>query len=426
MNSRKPDTDNDRHQGRKESDEIIVVESDVTSRMVDEVEPSNEHDLSGEAAGVVRGVSRSVVRAPWVGRLPKNVPRTLPRPVVPKAGIPKSVPKIPATPRPPVPKAGPSPSIGSNVLRQKVPVRQVARVTDRLSTGYDVYQSAVESSEQVSTPSNEKQTTASKVARSSWWSHLQSFSATLIRNTLLGMVVFESYGYLVASSVPPIESTSEAKVQDPNGVPSDATSSEHTLYVDDYARASLGVHFGAGSLAGCIHGIGTAVFEGNPFALTRFGGETASNSFSSTTKRFGRQLVASSLQHSVAHGMLFGSYEWIKRSGLSALGDTSDSYANEEHGNAAFNPKHKNPNSNTPPSTIPHLGTSYLAIYGVAGGLAGSIQHVVSHYAEVVFVDSGRPNWQNISRPALRPCLLAFPPSAIGFIAFEYGKHVMT
>ena len=71
---------------------------------------SNENDLSGEAAGVVRGVTRSVGRSVWkapIGNLPKS---------------------------------------SRGILRQKLPVRQVARVSDRMATGWDWWSSAVDRS----------------------------------------------------------------------------------------------------------------------------------------------------------------------------------------------------------------------------------------------------------------------------------------
>ena len=78
-------------------------------------------DLGGEAAGVVRGVGRSVLRAP-IGRLPKM-------------------------------SRG-----GSGILRQRVPIKTVARVSDRISTSYDWYTSAVDSNVDGRKNNNWKQT----------------------------------------------------------------------------------------------------------------------------------------------------------------------------------------------------------------------------------------------------------------------------
>ena len=64
----------------------------------------NNNDVSKEAAGVVRGVSRSIVRGPLVGRLPKSTITT-------------------------------SSSTSKLILRQRLPVKQVAKVSDRLATG---------------------------------------------------------------------------------------------------------------------------------------------------------------------------------------------------------------------------------------------------------------------------------------------------
>ena len=105
----------------------------------------------------------------------------------------------------------------------------------------------------------------------------------------------------------------------------------------------------------------------------------------------------------MAHAMLFGSYETIKRTMLQYSDDE------ERLQNRAY----------------------YLVTLTLAGGLAGQIQHAASHYVEAVMGLSNHTlhiDWRTtFSNPmTIRPLLWAFPPSAIGFIAFEYGKEFMT
>lgn len=73
------------------------------------VDENHAHNASAEAAGIVRGFARSVGRS--VARLPIG---SLPR---------------------------------RAVFRRRLPVRQVAKLSDRIATGLDLFSSAVESTE---------------------------------------------------------------------------------------------------------------------------------------------------------------------------------------------------------------------------------------------------------------------------------------
>jgi hypothetical protein len=107
------------------------------------------------------------------------------------------------------------------------------------------------------------------------------------------------------------------------------------------------------------------------------------------------------IHHSIAHSVLFGCYESIKRGLLDESSDQRE---------------------------IPHFATVSLA-----GGLAGQIQHVVSHFTEqwlLIGVETTTTTPKPLVRfvaspPTLRPILFAFLPSAISFVAFEYGKSIL-
>ena len=296
-------------------------------------------DLSGEAAGVVRGVSksvgrsvgRSVLRAP-IGRLPKS-----------------------------------STTAGRGILRQRVPIRQVARVSDRVATGWDWYSAADEATGEYT-----KQ-------QPSRWVRVRSFATNLVKNTILGMAVFESYGYVVGKLAPATE-IQPHNFQIVRQLVDDESSEIIMDEPDEYARASLPAHFVSGYIAGSIHGVGSTVFEGHPANVGRFG-------------------VLNTLHHSFAHALLFGTYEGIKRIILNQVHAVDDG--------------------------TQYFGAAYLTAFGIAGGLAGQIQHLASHYTEQILGLSDvslRISARSMLAPTLRPLLTAFPPSAIGFIAFEYGK----
>lgn len=321
-------------------------------------------DLSGEAAGVVRGVSRSIVRAPFVGRLPRAAPKPIPSGSAAARGI----------------------------LRRRVPVRRVARVTDKVSTGVDWFLSAMEAKE-----GTENQNTKLR----QWILRTRSFAWNLFRNTLLGMAVFETYGYTIGYMAPALTLTEietvkliavENQLREERINPDyDAYDEEDDTSIvfglpDAYSRASLPIHFFSGSIAGIVHGMVSSIMEGN-----------------SSTGSFARYTMLNTLHHSMAHSMLFGSYEMIKRGLLN--------YSEDEM----------------------QLGnrTYHLVTFALAGGMAGQIQHSISHYVESFLGLTNHTlqfEWRSSFRSplAIRPLLWAFPPSAIGFVAFEYGKEFMT
>ena len=333
------------------------------------IDEDDDHDLSGEAAGVIRGVSRSLARGPLIGRLPAQ--------------------------------ASSSSSVGKGILRRRLPARQVARVSDRVSTGFDWVTSALEAKES-------ERPKASK--RQEWILRARLFGWNLFRNTLLGMAVFESYGYIISSLA---QDAKNNKHENPSFSSSESTTSNQKVPIvtvgqdgddkvddgnddddvsilfgepDEYSRASLPSHLVAGAIAGSVHGIAASLMEGNP-----------------TSRSTMRYLTWNTIHHSLAHSMLFGSYEGIKRGILHMTEDEERSVSRAYH----------------------------VLTFSIAGGLAGQIQHLISHYVEgglglanETLHVHWRPTLQ--TTPALRPLLWAFPPSAIGFVAFEYGKEFVS
>ena len=221
-------------------------------------------------------------------------------------------------------------------------------------------------------------------------------SKALVKNTILGASVFETYCYTVAYLAPP--PPVPTRRDDPNSTTT-ANNNNVSLNVDDeYARASLGVHTVAGACGGAVHGLVGTLWE-------TVAGERAS---------FVNGLPPMILHHASAHAALFGSYELLKRQFLEWSGLDSQS----QHGPA------------------------YLASVSVAGGIAGQVQHIMSHYSEqwlrlddvVATAESAATTTAatestttvslKIRPPAVRSVLMAFPASAIGFIAFEYGRSL--
>mmetsp|Transcript_19720 Transcript_19720/g.29265 ORF Transcript_19720/g.29265 Transcript_19720/m.29265 type:complete len:329 (-) Transcript_19720:126-1112(-) len=322
----------------KDSNTADKAESVGSQSLQDNSYDDESKDRSSETAGVVRGVSKSVGKS--IGRYVMKGPIGK----LPKSGT--------------VPKGG--------ILRQRVPIRQVARISDRVSTSWDWWSSAVDSTGDKGTGKQ-----SFNVARA------LAFGTNLLKNTILGMAVFESYGYVVSKTAPlPTEQASNVVVR---RLVDEENSEAFLDEPDEYARATLPAHFGAGFLAGSIHGIGST-FSERHVNLARFG-------------------AINTVHHSLAHSLLFGSYEAIKRIIIS-----QEHFIDED---------------------TEYYGVGYLSAFGFAGGIAGQVQHVASFYSEQWLGLSNstlRLSFRSAAAPSLWSTLLAFPPSAIGFIAFEYGK----
>lgn len=238
-----------------------------------------------------------------------------------------------------------------NLTTTKLPAKQIATLSDRVSTGLDAYYHW--SNESSSNSNNDNNNSSSKINSK----QVSNVVKGLVKGTFLGMAVFETYGYIVSALAPPLVDDKDK----------DNSSVRTRIKLDEYARASLPTHIGAGFCAGAVHG----VLDGgllNRLPLSKFTGNV--------------------LHHSLAHSILFGTYEGSKR--LLLLEDKRSKQ------------------------------DGFLLRIAAAGGFAGQFQHVVSHYSEAILID--KIPWQKLSAPTWRSIAWAFPGTAVGFVAFEFGK----
>ncbi|KAI2512094.1 hypothetical protein MHU86_2382 [Fragilaria crotonensis] len=433
-------------------DNVAVANDDNDDENVDGLEHNNNR--ASTEAGAVRGVARSVqnvvgqrlVKFPAMGRLP--APKV---PSAPPSSFPSSLSSISkssstgAAARMRLPKNIPKPRVGSagsagarvsgsasaratarsagrkmpssSVPPKSIPVRQVAKISDRMSTGLDVFDTAQETGV-------------------SWrLSRVVSFAITMGKNTLLGAAVFETYCYAVEKFAPPaIDTNSSSSIgmhRDSSGDDQDDDDTTHDINpkssLDAYARASPLLHTVAGTLGGGVHGIVGTLWD---TAAWRFGTTSTTSLLSSSSPLV--SMPRMTLHHGMAHGALFGSYELSKRTLLQSFSGAS----------AGFDAT-----STTTTTSLHDAGHThgYLACVIVAGGLAGQVQHVMSHYTEqwlrleegpgAVMMEeatstsssTSKPMTTNILKfrpPVLRSVLMAFPASAVGFVAFEYGRSI--
>ena len=374
-------------------------------------------ETSPESAALVRGASRSVASAgkgTIVGRLPSQskaaskaiskAPRI--RAVARQRHVPRSMPRAPR---------------GSARLAGKIPKGRrsntIAKVSDRASSIFDVVSAGSESNndEKNVWNNNSKQHHASFLqqkmkAMLPTFQQAITFSRVFAVNTVLGMAVYGTYEGLIDQYAS--ENTTFHNEQN-NGLKNTMHNFSEELMDesnDTMEHASLPQHFLAGSLGGTSHAILSLGLEMkllNKSAIPEQGMTKKPNN-TLVMNRFHLQYptmvhsISTVFHHSMAHAILFGSYQTTKRLLLS--NDTL-SLSNDDK----------------------YYDISHAAVISTAGGIAGQLQHVASHFSEQYLGISGSraASLRHLTWPTLRSTLLAFPISSIGFVAFEYGRVLM-
>ena len=289
----------------------------------------------------------------------------------------------------------------------RVNVRRIAKASDRASTGLDLVEAA--SSEDAITGGNNKSDIGGRLK--DVMRRVPAFMATLAKNTVLGMAVFATYESVVECELP----SSSSSYSSPAETKDDIVSS------DSFAAASLSRHVTAGFLAGTAHAGVNYTMD----ALVRMRHTIWGSAVKGTALAAPAPFLPYTMHHSISHGILFGSYEGTKRMLVPFLAG----------GVGGENNHHRDIHDDDENA---HYG-NILAI-GLAGGIAGTLQHVASEYTETALVTSYSKIWQandltfserlhllpRASMPSARALAMAFVPSSIGFVAFEYGKEFLT
>ncbi len=239
-------------------------------------------------------------------------------------------------------------------------------------------------------------------------------SIVFIKNTILGTAVFDAYVELVEVPQPSIIS--------------DSSGGGTTLVAANISSSTrnaplLSVHFAAGAIAGSLHSVLSLMF----------------NSLESRSLPSLQTIRSSTLHHAVAHSVLFGFYQLTKRrityyysSFIDTNTSSKDNYLEDK-------------------TTGKTSVYSYeVASVAIAGGFAGVMQSVCSHYTGMwlhvddYFQNNIAHSVQNMERhkhsniyrkiasrltqifqplPPLRSTvLIPFPIMAVAFLAFEYGS----
>jgi hypothetical protein len=239
----------------------------------------------------------------------------------------------------------------------------------------------------------------------------------LVKNTLLGLTVFEVYGSVVEGLAPLliIHKASTDGLISPSVDSLDTNSNMPRYTFNPYNHTPVSLHILGGFLGGCAHGIAGTLWDATAALLKQQSlRDTAVKNLS--FKQFltpARMLIIEPLpgmmaHHSVAHAVLFGSYEASKRFMFSCC------TSNGGTGNGRLEQQ----NYMEPIDRLEHLASIFLA-----GGFAGQAQHIVSFFTEFRFLQQAKASWkaQHWSSQ-IRPLVAAFLSSGIAFVALEYGR----
>jgi hypothetical protein len=221
------------------------------------------------------------------------------------------------------------------------------------------------------------------------------------------MSVFGSYEYIayhLLANTNNLEEVLHAQALDDNDNSNSSIHIAKSLYVTAAEQSPVVAHFGAGVCSGLAQSVVMTVWE----------------HWTTTTKPESRQswphIGRRAVHHAVGYASLFGSYEWFRRHihhGLHSYLLTDD-HQRDMLAMMADYPWMRREDGLYDVTPIA-LVTSF-----VAGGMAGQVQHVVSHATR---------QWQSTGMFAVRVVPLqatfgAFGPTALAFVAFQYGGEL--
>jgi hypothetical protein len=377
-------------------------------------------DHSPESAGLARGLVRAAARQGAgrvaVGRLP-----------LPKAAdVAKTSTKV----------AAETTRHTAATASRFAKIKKVARVSDRASTGFDLVDAASTSED---SPSSKKKSSIRT------WTRVSNFIGNLTKNTILGTAVFVTYEDLIDRFDDGKNNNSSIVVAiDPSIEEGNASSS-----IDPYKNNSLTTttttlpqHYAAGYCAGSVHACLGRVIDVmyrmqmqlyqqwyKQKAADKNISSIVSSIIHSNNPPFSRYL----LHHATSHTVLFGSYETTKR--LTTLVFPPRINNNDRirinNNNTTINDEDivigGNGNENDDDDYSSYFDDRFF-IVAFAGGIAGISQQIISDYTEQLMTQQSitRKNWPSINKPNVKSLLLAFIPTAIGFVAFEYGREVIS
>ena len=373
---------------------------------------SNDDDLLGgdntspESAAIARGAARTAAardtQRVMAGRLPVSsstatsvatkASKTISRGSTPRVSV-RNVTRIPKAPKIRVPKAR---------------ANTIAKATDRASKGYDILSARLEQTQSIGETKNAKDAKSHNSTKRRRSNNIQqyrkiitqalqqvtSFGKIFITNTILGMALFATYEGVIDYVAPPLVEirTKEDDILCNNiaDVSNDDVSDDESS--DDIAlneigdsddamdRATLPQHFLAGAMAGTSHAVLSLAFEIKRNVTPSTAGKSTTNVTVTNLIQQHKPIhlqfptlnysTAYILHHSLAHSVLFGSYQLTKRLLIQNISPDPTTARNGTNSSSGSNNN----------DAILHI-----SCIAMAGGLAGQFQHVTSHISEQCF-----------------------------------------
>lgn len=424
---------------------------------------SSRGAASTVSTATAKSASRSVVSKGVVMKTASRAPRPS------STAMTRGAPRSSATVR--IPRT-PSPKLSARIPKGRATT--IAKASDRVSTTWDVYTAGIEGGGGNESAGDTTSTTKRQQRRAEKWSRnipslnqMASVGRVFVINAVLGMAVFATYEGMIDYLAPPFSKREEvdetdaplfaeneptvydatiidtANIELEHHTPQDAVNDKDES--DAMDRASIPQHLLAGGLGGAAHAILSLAMElkGTVATKNSSGLTMPMNSNSlrvQIPKRINsmmsynakclpstasvlslqyptmRYSLASIAHHSLAHSALFGSYQFTKRRLLQYSLDFEDTNTDST-------------NATSMSSSFSIKDMAHASIIATAGGIAGQLQHITSHFTEQWLGLGGsgvKTSFRLATLPSLRSTLVAFPPSAIGFLAFEYGKLMVT
>jgi len=406
-------------------------------------------------------------------------------------------------------------------------IKQVAKVSDRASVGFDVwdaastdsstaasassqhsikaqhqqYQGSGDSSSAAALNTNINNNIQQRKQRQNWITNGSNFIGSLMKNTILGAAVFATYEHIT-------DRWNDSSCISTNTSDGSSSGSGKKLRSISSSSIPVSAHYAAGFCAGSVHAVLGSTIDSIVSSATSSSNvllprlqqqqqqqhqqqkkekaklTVKTNSSTKIPPVFGLSLF----HHAISHTVLFGSYETLKR-----ILTKYDAFFSQRNHNTEDNRRRKRiiANTNYPAIMIDNTNThtyynnnndnnnddidhrnsgdyqekedisgSFLFycrhylddrffIITTAGGIAGICQHIISHYTEPLMTMAqprqqqqqhrtiSNMNWSSALQhhlrrfpstpppPTLKSLIMAFIPTAIGFVAFEYGKDVL-
>lgn len=237
-----------------------------------------------------------------------------------------------------------------------------------------------------------------------WMSRTSSLVGNLAKNTILGMTVFHTYEVVMARFLGETKE-SHLDLHDPEYAHGKASHHHES-------PSPLWQHFTAGLCAGTLHASLGSLMDGlTPKNFASMRSSANAGWFRSAGQAFYPKL----LQHSASHAILFGTYETMKRTSYEMLTPTSSGLQKATNGSGL---DHENDSS--------YLFYEKLGAVAIGGVIAGIAQQVVGDVTkQLAEVGSNKTLLAAIKPPSYTPqtLLMVSVPTAIGFVAFEYGRQ---